>query len=281
LLTSTVVRQVILANAALVNRFLDHLAKKTYDGTTPFRAFLKPFETIVGQINRLDPHFDNETFRLYLEMSLRDANPAPKQGLDGNPYVGPETWLCEMSPARVDTCEKLRAALDAKYNQYVLATRPSYGRGLIFERQDGIGRDRAITVNLDASGEKNVLKTEISDLLLQIINELLHTSTELARAVQQASPTFARHARLIKCEDVPADTKEISDLHSKESQHHHQSASIKEREYKVTQQNQSDASKDPGEHVGFFVPHFVIERGPSAVKRGAEEAASRGSRRIQ
>jgi hypothetical protein len=67
------------------------LSKMTYDGTTPFQAFLTPFETTVWKLHRLDYQLDRDAVRGYLEMSLRDANPAPKEGLDGKPYVGPET----------------------------------------------------------------------------------------------------------------------------------------------------------------------------------------------
>jgi hypothetical protein len=131
-------------------------------------------------------------------------------------------------------------------------------------------------------------------LIAQILEELLRTSSDLARSVHQASPTFAHHARLLQCEDVAADTKEAYDLRPKERHHRHQPTSIRESEHKVAQQNWNDASKDslpsgmdrkpyngPGEHHDFFVPHFVIERGPITVQREAESAASRGARRME
>jgi hypothetical protein len=93
------------------------MQRLVYDGTTDVSRFLKSFETCRPQLLLVDPGTDEETVFFYFQQALKNATSVPKLGIDGEKYIGPETWLDKQPEAEVDTYEKLVSRLKAKFSK--------------------------------------------------------------------------------------------------------------------------------------------------------------------
>jgi hypothetical protein len=98
-------------------RWLDSMQRLVYDGTTDASRFLKSFETCRSKLLQVDPGTDEETVFFYFQQALKNATSVPKLGIDGEKYLGPETWLDKQPEAEIDTYEKLVSRLKAKFSK--------------------------------------------------------------------------------------------------------------------------------------------------------------------
>jgi hypothetical protein len=111
-----IIPQPIMANLDR-QRWLDSMQRLVYDGTTDVSRFLKSFETCRSKLLEVDPGTDAETVFFYFQQALKNASSAPKLGMDGEKYIGPETWLDKQPETEVDTYEKLCNKLKAKFSR--------------------------------------------------------------------------------------------------------------------------------------------------------------------
>jgi hypothetical protein len=93
----------------------EQLFKLSYDGTTPVQVYLNKFDYCVRRLQRLDPDLEDEELRMWMYFQLQNAKKPPAQGLDGERYVGPETWVVRQADTDIDTYEKLSSALKKQY----------------------------------------------------------------------------------------------------------------------------------------------------------------------
>jgi hypothetical protein len=111
-----------IMNSVAIQRDWDDLAELQYDGTTPIEGHLTRFDYCVKRLLRLDPDIEDEEFRTRLLMQLRDARKPPALGLDGERYVGPETWAVKQPSSSIDSYGKLCTALRDRYGCHVRKT---------------------------------------------------------------------------------------------------------------------------------------------------------------
>jgi len=109
-------------NSVAVEKGWDEVAKLFYDGTTPIEAYLTRFDFFVKRLLRLDPDIEDEECRMRLFIQLRDARKPPILGLDGERYVGPETWAVRQPDKKINSYDKLCAALKDRYGRHVRKT---------------------------------------------------------------------------------------------------------------------------------------------------------------
>jgi hypothetical protein len=93
----------------------EQLLKLSYDGTTPVQAYLNKFNFCACRLRYLDPDLEDEELRMWMYIQLQNAKKPPAVGLDGERYVGPETWVVRQPDADIDTYEKLSSALKQQY----------------------------------------------------------------------------------------------------------------------------------------------------------------------
>jgi hypothetical protein len=117
-----VIQETDIMNSVAIQREWDDLAKVVYDGTTPIEAHLTRFDYFVKRLLRLDPDIEDEEFRMRLLIQLRDARKPPALGLDGERYVGPETWAVRQPSTNIDSYSKLCSALRDRYGCHVRKT---------------------------------------------------------------------------------------------------------------------------------------------------------------
>jgi len=98
-------------NSVAVEKGWDEVAKLFYDRITPIEAYLTRFDFFVKRLLRLDPDIEDEECRMRLFIQLRDARKLPTLGLDGERYVGPETWAVRQPDEKINSYDKLCAAL--------------------------------------------------------------------------------------------------------------------------------------------------------------------------
>jgi hypothetical protein len=104
-----------IMNSVAIQQEWDDLAKLQYDGTTPIEAHLMRFDYVVKRLLRLDSNIEDEEFRMRSLIQLRNVRKPPALGLDGERYVGPETWMVRQVETDIDTDEKLKSALRERY----------------------------------------------------------------------------------------------------------------------------------------------------------------------
>ena len=111
----------IMSSVAIQQEWND-LAKLLYDGTTPIEAYLMRFDYFMKRLLRLDPSIEDDEFRMRLFIQLRDTRKPPALGLDGERYVGPETWAVRQPSTSIDSYSKLCTALKDRYGCHVRKT---------------------------------------------------------------------------------------------------------------------------------------------------------------
>jgi len=109
-------------NSAAVEKGWDEVAKLFYDGTTPIEVYFTRFDFFVKRLLRLDPDIEDEECRMRPFIQLRDARKLPTLGLDGERYVGPETWAVRQPDENINSYDKLCAALKDRYGRHVRKT---------------------------------------------------------------------------------------------------------------------------------------------------------------
>jgi hypothetical protein len=63
------------------------------------------------------PWNEEEMLFSFFQDALKNANPPPQRGVDGERYIGPATWLDRQPMSEVDTYEKLCVKLRAKFSR--------------------------------------------------------------------------------------------------------------------------------------------------------------------
>jgi hypothetical protein len=95
---------------------LDRINRLTYDGTDDVSRFLRHFDNCRSKLLALDPPEDEAMLFDSFELALKNASPPPQRGVDGERYIGPARWLSRQPMSEVDTYEKLRDKLKAKFS---------------------------------------------------------------------------------------------------------------------------------------------------------------------
>jgi len=102
-------------NQAAMDHEWNVLSKLSYDGTSPVQVYLDRFNHHMRQIKRIDPDVEDEDLRMTIHGQLRNAKKPPLLGLDGERYMGLETWLGRQPSVDINTYEKLSTALKERY----------------------------------------------------------------------------------------------------------------------------------------------------------------------
>jgi hypothetical protein len=88
----------------------------SFDGTTSANIYLTSFENISSKNGRLEPDFDDFMRLELMKQQLKNANPPPEKGMDGEAYEGPATWLPRQPAENVSSYPKLVAAIKKRYH---------------------------------------------------------------------------------------------------------------------------------------------------------------------
>jgi hypothetical protein len=115
-----------------------------YDGTSDITLFLRRFDGLRTRILALDPdHYDDFLMEATLSLCLQDAKPSPSVGVDGERYIGPATWYEKQPIDDVDTYDKLKRKLEAKFKAKVESMSKIFSRLAQLERGDKTVKDFA------------------------------------------------------------------------------------------------------------------------------------------
>jgi hypothetical protein len=98
-------------------RWLDRIDRITYDGTMDISRFLTSFDQYRSKLLTMDPPEEEEILFTFFQEALKNASAPPQRGVDGERYIGPATWLDRQPMSEVDTYEKLRDKLKAKFSR--------------------------------------------------------------------------------------------------------------------------------------------------------------------
>jgi hypothetical protein len=131
------------ANADQILRCLKLMMSMKYDGTSDITLFLRGFDGLRTRILGLDPDYDDFVIEAILSTCLEDAKPSPRVGVDGERYIGPATWWAKQPIDDVDTYDKLKRKLEAKFKAKVESMSKIFSRLAQLERGDQTVRDFA------------------------------------------------------------------------------------------------------------------------------------------
>ena len=101
-------------------QFITTIMTKQFSGITAFKPLQKSFETLVRLYDRAGgPNhrqaMDEELKRELLLAILIDPVVPPKKGLDGETFIGAQSWIAEQEEAEIATYAQLVAKLEEKY----------------------------------------------------------------------------------------------------------------------------------------------------------------------
>jgi hypothetical protein len=132
-----------MENADQTLRYLKLMMSMKYDGTSDISLFLRRFDGFRTRILGLDPDYDDFVIEATLSTCLQDAKPSPSVGVDGERYIGPATWWAKQPIDDVDTYDKLKRKLEAKFKAKVESMSKIFSRLAQLERGDQTVRDFA------------------------------------------------------------------------------------------------------------------------------------------
>jgi hypothetical protein len=124
------------ANADQILRCLKLMMGMKYDGTSDITLFLRRFDGLRTRILGLDPDYDDFVIEATLSTCLEDAEPSPSVGVDGERYIGPASWWAKQRIDDVDTYDKLKRKLEAKFKAKVESMSKIFSRLAQLERGD-------------------------------------------------------------------------------------------------------------------------------------------------
>jgi hypothetical protein len=88
----------------------------SFDGTTSANIYLTSFENISSKYGSLESDLDDFMRLELMKQQLKNANPPPEKGVDGEVYKGPATWLTRQPAENVSSYPKLVRALKKRYH---------------------------------------------------------------------------------------------------------------------------------------------------------------------
>jgi hypothetical protein len=165
----------------MANNVAKLLGKLSFDGTRSANVYLASFEDLSRRQESQDPTFDGFMKLETMKQQLKNANPPPEKGVDGEAYEGPATWLTRQPFNDICTYSKLVMAIKKRYHgetetdmgkvlDAIATIRPDWKKDSM---KDYFGRIRDVN---GASFQAAVIRLIIGVLPSEVRQQLIHPS---------------------------------------------------------------------------------------------------------